>query len=139
MSFGWSRNIEERVLEALCYARQSELPKNDHTEFYAKHGYALVGKLHGVPRNSSRQWFSKVLNYDEPAHEKTHSCHAARLSAFRRGAISDQASARGRRLRNRRHHRRDGADHRSRAVSVAQTDGRYRQQARRRRNRRRPG
>jgi GNAT superfamily N-acetyltransferase len=31
-------------------------------EFYAKHGYALVGKLHGVPRNSSRQWFSKVLN-----------------------------------------------------------------------------
>jgi GNAT superfamily N-acetyltransferase len=31
-------------------------------EFYAKHGYSLVGKLHGVPRNSSRQWFSKALN-----------------------------------------------------------------------------
>lgn len=30
--------------------------------FYAKHGYSLVGKLPGVPRNSSRQWFSKVLN-----------------------------------------------------------------------------
>jgi GNAT superfamily N-acetyltransferase len=30
-------------------------------EFYAKHGYSLVGALHGVPRNSSRQWFSKAL------------------------------------------------------------------------------
>src|SRR5687768_10632800 len=25
-------------------------------EFYAKHGYSLVGKLPGVPRDSSRQW-----------------------------------------------------------------------------------
>jgi GNAT superfamily N-acetyltransferase len=31
-------------------------------EFYSKHGYSLVGKLQGVPRNSSRQWFSKVLH-----------------------------------------------------------------------------
>jgi GNAT superfamily N-acetyltransferase len=31
-------------------------------EFYAKHGYSLVGELRGVPRNSSRQWFSKDLS-----------------------------------------------------------------------------
>src|SRR4051812_10843683 len=55
-----------RQAETIAKERSSELIylstfQFQAPDFYAKHGYSLVGTLHGVPRNSSRQWFSKVL------------------------------------------------------------------------------
>ena len=54
------RQAERIAMERPCEVIYLSTFQFQAPEFYAKHGYSLVGKLPGVPRNSSRQWFFKV-------------------------------------------------------------------------------